>query len=245
MKWRKEVLVLPIKDVVRNDYHEYITPVRAYNFTIPEGDFVFPMKNRGDKVALGQATDALERPSVESLTNQDAEPAVEAPSDIPQAEAERRVDIIDPKTGKLVPISEGGRYYDAGGTLGRRYGGQRGSTKPDSIPSALWPTLSKQQKAKAREEVAREQARALANFQEGVPLLVLPLLLRLPETTRTTGKSSVTDLLDIITSQEGNCFRPILRTAQFLYRASPTKGRPRSFPLEGLTSLTTRTDGAT
>ena len=167
MKWRKEVLVLPIKDVVRNDYHEYITPVRAYNFTIPEGDFVFPMKDRGDKVALGQATDALERPSVDSLTNQDAEPAVEAPSDVPQAEAERRIEVIDPKTGKLVPIPEAGRYYDAGGTLGRRYGGQRGSTKPDSIPSALWPTMSKQQKAKAREEVAREQARALANFQEG------------------------------------------------------------------------------
>ena len=167
MKWRKEVLVLPIKDVVRNDYHEYITPVGAYNFTIPEGDFVFPMKDRGDKVALGQATDGLERPSVESLTNQDAEPALEAPSDVPQAEAERRVEVIDPKTGKFVPIPEGGRYYDAGGTLGRRYGGQRGSTKSDSIPSALWPTMSKQQKAEAREEAAREQARALANFQEG------------------------------------------------------------------------------
>ena len=45
LKWRKEVLVLPIKDVVRNDYHEYITPIRAYNFTVPEGDFVFPMRD--------------------------------------------------------------------------------------------------------------------------------------------------------------------------------------------------------
>ena len=122
LKWRKEVLVLPIKDVVRNDYHEYITPVRAYNFTVPEGDFVFPMRDRGEKVALGQATDALERPSVESLTNQDAEPAVEAPLEDPQAEAERKVEVIDPKTGKLVPIPEGGRYYDAGGTLGRTEG---------------------------------------------------------------------------------------------------------------------------
>ena len=181
------------------------------------------MKDRGDKVSLGQATDALQRPSVESLTNQDAEPAVEAPPDVPQAEAEQRVEVIDPKTGKLVPIPEGGRYYDAGGTLGRRYGGQRGSTKPDSIPSALWPTMSKQQKAKAREEAARV-------FKKGVPLLALPLLLRLPETTRTTGKSSVIDSLDIITSQEGNCFRPILRIAHYLCRAYPTKGRPRSFP---------------
>ena len=125
------------------------------------------MRDRGEKVALSQATDALERPSVERMTNQDAEPAVEAPSEIPQAEAEQRVKVIDPRTGKLVPIPEGGRYYDAGGTLGRRYGGQRGSTKPDGIPSALWPTMSKQQKAKAREEAAREQARAHANFQEG------------------------------------------------------------------------------
>ena len=52
MKLRKEVLVLPIKDVVRSDYHEYITRVRAYNFTLPEGDFVFSMRDRGEKVAL-------------------------------------------------------------------------------------------------------------------------------------------------------------------------------------------------
>ena len=36
------------------------------------------------KLLLGQATDALERPSVESLTNQDAEPAVEAPLEDPR-----------------------------------------------------------------------------------------------------------------------------------------------------------------
>ena len=114
------------------------------------------LKDRGEKVALGQATQ-----------NQAAEPAVEAPSEIPQAEAERRVEVINPRTGKLVPIPEGGRYYDAGGTLGRRYGGQRGSTKPDGISSAPWPTMSKQQKAKAREEAARKQARARANFREG------------------------------------------------------------------------------
>ena len=29
MKWRKEVLVLPMKDVVRNDYHEYINPCQG------------------------------------------------------------------------------------------------------------------------------------------------------------------------------------------------------------------------
>ena len=139
MKWRKDVLVLPIKDVVRNDYHEYVNPIRAYNFTVPETSFVFPMRDRGEKVALGHATDALERPSIESLTNQDAEPATEVPPEVSQAEAERRVEVIDPITGKLVPIPEGGRYYDAGGTLGGscRYGGQRGSTKLDGIPFAL------------------------------------------------------------------------------------------------------------
>ena len=104
MKWRKEVLVLPVKDVVRNDYQEYIKPIRAYNFAVPKWTFTFLMKSRGEKVALGQATDALERPSVESLTNQDAKPAPEAPPDIPQAEAERRVEVVDPRTGKVVPI---------------------------------------------------------------------------------------------------------------------------------------------
>ena len=156
MKWRKEILVLPVKDVARNDYHEYVTPARAYNFAVPEGEFKFPTRDRGERVAHGQATDALERPSVESLTNQDAEPAAEVIQDDPQAEAERKK-AIDPKTGKLVAIPEGDRYYDAGDTLGRRYGGQRGSTKPDNIPSDLWPMMSRQQRAKAREQAAREK----------------------------------------------------------------------------------------
>ena len=245
MKWRKEVLVLPIKDVVRNDYHEYITPARAYNFTAPEGDFVFPMKDRGGKVALGQATDALERPNVESLTNQDAEPAVDAPSEIPQAEAERRVEVIDPKTGKLVPIPGGGRYYDAGGTLGRRYGGQRGSTEPDGIPSTLWPTMSKQQKAKAREEAAREQARALANFQEGGSSSSSAPPAAVARDDKDNWEIAGNKLIRYHYLPRRECFRPTLRTAQFLYRASPTKGSPRSFPLAGLTSSMMRTVGAT
>ena len=84
MKRQKEVVVLSIKDVARNHYHEYIKPMRAFNFAVPEGDFTFAIRDRGERVALGQATDALERPSVESLTNQDAEPPTEAPQDIPQ-----------------------------------------------------------------------------------------------------------------------------------------------------------------
>ena len=223
MKWGKEVLVLPIKDVVRNDYHEYINPVRAYNFTVPEGSFTFPVGDRGEKVTLGQATNALQRPTVTSLTNQDAEPAPEAPPEVPQAQAERKVEVIDSKTGKLVPIPEGGRYHDAGGTLGRRYGGQRSSTKPDGIPSALWPTMSKQQKAKAREEAAREQARTLANFQEGgsssssaPPAAVAR---EDKDNWQVTGSKLVrlleASLFDTIAFPEGNCSRPTLLTAQF------------------------------
>ena len=56
------------------------------------------------------------------------------------ADADRKVErphVIDPVSGKLVPIPEGGRFCDSGGTLGRRYGGTRGSTKPDDIPFPL------------------------------------------------------------------------------------------------------------
>ena len=51
--------------------------------------------------------------------------------------------------------------------VGRRYGGSRGSRKPDSIPSFIWVNLSKKQKEKAIEDEARELARKEFNYQEG------------------------------------------------------------------------------
>ncbi|CAE7251810.1 unnamed protein product, partial [Symbiodinium natans] len=129
----------------------------AYQFHVPNGEFVFPMRERYEKVQQGLATDALEGPVSQSLTNQDAEPALEQDS----VDADRKDEpslVIDPKSGKMIPIPEGGGYYDSGGTLGRRYGGTRGSRKPDSIPSDLWVRLSKKQKDKAIEDEVRENA---------------------------------------------------------------------------------------
>ena len=149
MKWRKEVLVLPIKDVVRNDYHEYITPVRAFNFTVPEGDFVLLMKDRGEKVALGQATGALECPNVESLTNQDAEPATEAPPDCPRRKQSGESKSSTPELVSSFRFLKEVASMMRGAPWVEGSGGQRGSTKPDGIT-----TTSKQQNAKAREEAA-------------------------------------------------------------------------------------------
>ena len=157
MKWRNEILALPLKELNRQDFHECLKPVKAYQFHVPNGEFVFPMRERYEKVQQGLATDALEGPVSQSLTNQDAEPALEQDS----VDADRKDEpslVIDPKSGKMIPIPEGGGYYDSGGTLGRRYGGTRGSRKPDSIPSDLWVRLSKKQKDKAIEDEVRENA---------------------------------------------------------------------------------------
>ena len=63
--------------------------------------------------------------------------------------------VIDPKTGKMVDIPEGGSYYDSGGTLRRRYAG---SKNPIGIPRSLWSSMS----AKAREQAIREEAAKVA-----------------------------------------------------------------------------------
>ena len=128
-----------------------------HRFEVPKGDYVFPLKERAEKVRLGGATDALERPVLESLRNQDAEEVEPGPNGSGE-EVRSEPMVVDPKTGKMVPIPSGGMYYDAGGTLGRRYGGARGSRKPDSIPSYLWTAMSKKQKDQAVEEASREAA---------------------------------------------------------------------------------------
>ena len=71
MKWRKEILVLPIKDLNRNDFRECLSPISAYQFKIPEGSFSFPMKERFERVAAGFSTEAIEGPVSHSLENQE------------------------------------------------------------------------------------------------------------------------------------------------------------------------------
>ena len=141
MKWRKEVLLLPIKELNRNDFHECLTPISAYQFKVPGGDFVFPMKERFERIQAGFSSEAVERPVSQPLENQDAEPQEEpgellpAPPVAPVADLTvKPPEVIDPKTGKVVPLPEGERYYDSGGVFGRRYGGTRGSKKPVRYP---------------------------------------------------------------------------------------------------------------
>ena len=159
MKWKREILVLSLKDLNRNDFNECLTPIKANQFSVPEGEFVFPMKDRYERVRAGLAPDAIEGPGPPPLENQDAEPSDEQKAEIENASLKvEQSMVIDPVTGKYVPLPEGGRYYDSGGTLGRRYGGTRGTTKPDEIPTHLWVNMSKAQKRKAIEESAMKAA---------------------------------------------------------------------------------------
>ena len=159
IKWKREILVLSLKELNRNDFNECLTPVKANQFSVPEGEFVFPMKDRYERVRAGLAPDVIEGPGPPPLESQDAEPSDEQKAEIENAslKVEQNM-VIDPVSGKYVPLPEGGRYYDSGGTLGRRYGGTRGSTKPDEIPTHLWVNMSKAQKRKAIEESAMKAA---------------------------------------------------------------------------------------
>ena len=116
-------------------------------------------------VQAGLATDALERPITQALEDQDAAPADEAGDAGGNAkEPGEPQKVIDPRTGKMVEISEGGSYYDSGGTLGRRYAG---SKKPTGIPTFIWSTMSASAKEKAIPEEAAEVARRLIEEERG------------------------------------------------------------------------------
>ena len=149
-----------------SDFYEYHRPIKVHQLKVPDGEFMFPMVDRYNRVRDGLAHDAIERPVVESLTNQDAEQA-----DEPAGNGEAKVEVtkvIDPSTGALIDLPEGERYYDSGGTLGRRYGGSRGSKKPDSIPTHIWVNLSKKQKDKA---ISEEAAKVAREHHEGAEAL--------------------------------------------------------------------------
>ena len=165
MKWKKDVLVLSLSDLNNNDFHEYLKPIRTHQIKIPDGEYTFPMIKRYLHVQAGLATDALERPITQALEDQDAAPADEAGDAGGDAkEPEDPKKVIDPRTGKMVEIPEGGSYYDSGWTLGRRYAG---SKKPMGIPTFMWSTMSSSAKKKAIREEAAEVVRRLIEEERG------------------------------------------------------------------------------
>ncbi|CAE7292249.1 unnamed protein product, partial [Symbiodinium sp. CCMP2456] len=86
-------------------------------------------------------------------SNADAVPSDEQKAEI--EDASRKVEqamVIDPQSG--------------------RYGGARGSTKPDEIPSHLWVNMSKAQKKKAIEESAMKAALELTETRHTI---IMPL----------------------------------------------------------------------
>ena len=154
MKWRKEILVLPIKELNRIDFHECLTPIAIVLISsrLREENFTFPMKERFERIQAGFSTEAVEGPVSQSSKNQDAEPQ-DQPSEVAPGEpvadlAVKPPEVIDPKTGKLVPLPEGDMYYD-------------------SIPSSSWVNLSKKQKGKTIEDETRELALKELDYEEG------------------------------------------------------------------------------
>ena len=69
-----EISVLSLKDLNKHGFNECIQFVKASNFSVPhgDGDSVFPMKKRYDKVRSDGVLGALELPQG-SLENHDAE----------------------------------------------------------------------------------------------------------------------------------------------------------------------------
>ena len=71
------MLVVSIAKLNGSDFYEYHKPIKVHQLKLPDGEFMFPMVDRYNRVRDGLAHDAIERPVVESLTNQDAEQADE------------------------------------------------------------------------------------------------------------------------------------------------------------------------
>ena len=97
MKWKEDVLVLPLSDLNNNDFHEYLRPIRTNQIKVPDGDYTFPVIQRYFRVQAGLATEALERPITQALEDQDAAPAAEAGDAGGDAKvAEEPKKVIDP-----------------------------------------------------------------------------------------------------------------------------------------------------
>ena len=134
--WREEMLVVPVSRLNASDFCEYHELKKVQRFTSLSWLMV-TLRSPWSNARVGLAHDAVERPVVNSaLTNQDAEMQVEAPGD---GEAKVEVpSVIDPKSGELVDLPKGDRYYDSGGTLGGRCGGSKGLKKLDGVPTHMW-----------------------------------------------------------------------------------------------------------
>ena len=198
MKWKKDVLLLSLSDLNNNDFHEYLKPIRTHQIKVPDGEHTFPMIKRYLHVQAGLATDALERPITQALEDQDAAPADEAGDAGGNAkEPGEPKKVIDPRTGKMVEIPEGGSYYDSGGTLGRRYAG---SKKPTGIPTFIWSTMSASAKEKAIREEAAEVARRLIEEERGSSASS-------SSTSKIIGKERAINWFGIIALRERRCFR--------------------------------------
>ena len=125
--------MLSLSDPNTNGFHEYLKPIRTHQIKVPDGEYTFPMTERYLRVQAGLATDALERPIIQALEDQDAA-RVEARDAWGDADAPPEPKkIIDPRTGKMVEIPEGGSYYDSGGTLKRIYAGSQKPIGPNIL----------------------------------------------------------------------------------------------------------------
>ena len=187
--WRKEFNVLPLKDVLEADFDKAFSIVRTNQLTVPKGNFIFPLKERYDAIREGrvegfrivdkppdpraqdavmpsETEDELLRDLVEARGSDgyagdgaEAFDVDEPKEELPKVEdAGETISVIDPKTGKMTTIpKDSDTLYDASGVKARRY---KGTTKPDSIPSFLWASLSQKQRKRAIEEEAKKAERA-------------------------------------------------------------------------------------
>ena len=104
--------MLSLSDLNANDFHEYLKPICIHQIKVPDGEYTFPMLQRYLHVKAGLASAALARPITQALEDQDAAPVAEAGD---TGKESRKV--IDPRTGKIVEVCEGGSYYDSGGGM--------------------------------------------------------------------------------------------------------------------------------
>jgi hypothetical protein len=144
-------LIVPLKAINEKDFYERINPIKASKIVLPDGDFIFPLKERYQKIRDGLSVGEVDAPIVPTLEDQDAKPADPPLEDEPKK-------VVETTTGRMVDLPDDGKHMDSGGVLARKYGGERGSKRPPDIPPYMWVNLSKKQKEREIERYRKSLA---------------------------------------------------------------------------------------
>jgi len=159
---------------MEKEFNESIQVVRINQLTVPDGPFIYPLKDRYKAIREGlyeslsldappdpKKMDAQTIEDLVALRKAIGPGPVEGEEEFEQLMREAGlesvdIEVIDPKIGKSEFILKNDpSYYDASGFKGKQY---KGSSKPKDIPTFLWRGASKAARERAKGEALLKEA---------------------------------------------------------------------------------------